>query len=91
MGTADRDSSRCRYSGNRRTRQLAPDFESNELIRRTTCMKIRGNLVSLSAFFPHPPEDRNMFKTRKKKKLAHRSVSRIAQANAFQVVSRVRR
>ena len=57
-GTAGRDSSRYRYSGNRRIRQKTSWIaKAIELNRQTTCMKIRGSVVSLSFICPHPPED----------------------------------
>ena len=37
----------------------APNKAANKnTTSHTTCMKIRGSVVSLSFFFPHPPEDK---------------------------------
>ena len=56
--TTDRDRSRYRDSGNQRTRQQTSWIaKAIELNRHTTCMKIRGSVVSLSFVFPHLPED----------------------------------
>ena len=67
-GTADRDSSRYRYNGNRRTRQLALDCACNRVksTHVTTCMKIRESVVSLSSLIlPQPPEDIKIKKSNK--------------------------
>ena len=60
-GTAGRDSSRYRYRGNRRTRQLVISgglrMQLSEIDTHKTPMKICGGVVSLSFIFPHPPED----------------------------------
>ena len=48
--------------GHARRRWVANAIELN---RHTTCMKIRGSVVSLSFIFPHPPENEK----KKKKKI----------------------
>ena len=70
---AGKDSSRCRYHGNGKTRQQTLDRERGELNRHTTRMKMRGNVVRLfvvSFIFRHTREGKRKKKRKQTKVLA---------------------